>query len=257
MSASWRIGQRAHLMGCRPRFLPRFAVMCFNFGTVPAIPGTEMESSKRCPCCAEQIPDAAITCRRCGSALAPEPARPQQQGELIRWQYKILIAILITGAILLYSAPKSVPVTPKRVATPAAHSGAHSAPIQLPGPAQIAGPVRTPAEVQAAPVAQALPPSPSSPPAADVGIASVQAISPAAAQRIRSHCAKATAEGGNTDESLKSCEHGEIDAWDRVVLDREFPPHDSSLDRRCSERPFPADSFVAYEACLRAVLKGR
>jgi hypothetical protein len=87
-------------------------------------------------------------------------------------------------------------------------------------------------------------------------MASVQAISPYAAQKIRSYCAKAVAENAGGDESLKSCEHREIDAWDRVVLDREFPPHDPTLDRKCTERPFPANGFVAFETCLRAELTG-
>jgi len=206
-----------------------------------------MESNKRCPYCAEQNPEAAFKCRRCGSDLTPEPTPPPPR-QLIKWQYKILIAILITGAILVYSAPKNVPATPSRPTDYSTHAGAQAAPIQSPEPARSAG---------APPVPQAVMHSPSPPPAADVGISSVQAISPDAAQRIRSHCAKATTGTGDGDESLKSCEHREIDAWDRVVLDREFPPHDPSLDRRCSEQPFPADSFVAYEACLRAKLKGR
>ena len=150
-----------------------------------------------------------------------------------------LIAILITGAILVYSAPKSVPATPSRTTSSAAHPAA---------PARRAEPPTAP---------QVSVPSPSPPPAVDVGTASVQAISPDAAQRIRSHCTKATEESGSGNESLKACEHREIEAWDRVILDREFPPHDPSLDRRCGEQPFPADSFVAYEACLRTGLKGR
>jgi hypothetical protein len=216
--------------------LPRFAAMCFN--RRQAIPGTDMESNKPCPICAEQNSEAAIKCRRCGSEMMPEPTPPPQR-ELIRWQYKILIAILITGAILLYNAPKSVPVAPSRTTSSAAHAA---------GPTRSVGPP---------PVLQASVPSSSSSPGFDVGTASVQAISPDAAQRIRSHCTKATAASGSADESLKACEHREIEAWDRVVLDREFPPHDPSLDRRCGEQPFPADSFVAYEACLRTGLKGR
>jgi hypothetical protein len=212
-----------------------------------------MESYKRCPYCAEQNSEAANTCVRCGAELTAD-STPPRQGELIRWQYKILIAILITGAILVYSAPKNVAVAPSRPTSPSTHSGAQSAPIQSVEPAQSAGPPQGGVS-PAAP--RALAPSPTPPPAADVGIASVQAISPYAAQRIRSYCAKSVAADTGTDESLKSCERREIDAWDRVVLDREFPPHDPTLDRKCSERPFPDVGFVAYETCLRAELKGR
>jgi hypothetical protein len=94
-------------------------------------------------------------------------------------------------------------------------------------------------------------PSPLPPGAADDETASLQAISPGSAQDIRSYCAKATAGSGSRDESLKSCEHREIDAWVRVFLNREFHQHDPSIDRRCREVPFPGDSFVAYETCLQ------
>jgi hypothetical protein len=190
-----------------------------------------MESSKRCPYCAQPNAGAATKCGRCGADLTPEP--PPPQGELIRWQYKLLIVVLITGAILLYSAPKNAPATASRPATASTHSAAPSALKRSVEPAQ-----------------SAVPPD-------DAGIASVQAISPYAAQKIRSYCAKSVAAETGGDASLKSCEHRQIDAWDRVVLDREFPPHEPTLDRKCSERPFPDDGFVAYEACLRAELKGR
>jgi len=204
-----------------------------------------MESSKRCPYCAEPIAEAAIKCQGCGQT--PEPT-PPPHGELIKWQYKVVIAILITGLILLYNAPKNAPAAPSRVSSSPAHSAAQSASIRSLEPARSAVPP---------PVPQALTPSPLPASAGDVETAAVQAISPNAAQRIRSYCAKATAGSGSGDESLTSCEHREIVAWDRVVLEREFPPHDPSLDRKCSERPFPADGFVAYEACLRVELKGR
>jgi hypothetical protein len=95
--------------------------------------------------------------------------------------------------------------------------------------------------------------SPSSAPAgaADYDLAPVRAINPDAAAQIQSYCSKLPAGGTNRTATLKSCEQQEMDAWQRVVLKREFPEDDPVLDRKCSEPPFAADSFVAYETCMK------
>jgi len=167
--------------------------------------------------------------------------RAAAAGRADQWQYKILIAILITGAILLYSAPKSVSRDAKRVCNSSGALRCALGTDPTTGPAQIAGPVRTPAEVQAALLRRRC--RLASSPRQLMSVLRRSKQSALLLPRGSIHCAKATAEV-NTDESLKSCEHGEIDAWDRVVLDREFPAARFLLDRRCSERPFPADSFV-------------
>lgn len=101
-------------------------------------------------------------------------------------------------------------------------------------------------------------PRPVPPPVADDDTAPVKAINPDAAEKIQSYCSKVAMGGGpNHNATLKSCEQQEVDAWDRVVLHREFPEHDFALDSKCSEPPFPADSFVAYEACLKYELNNR
>ena len=96
----------------------------------------------------------------------------------------------------------------------------------------------------------------SAPPAAPAGaadddLAPVIAINPDAAARIQSYCGKVPAGGPNRTATLKSCEQREVDAWQRIVLQREFPDDDPTPDRKCREPPFPADSFVAYETCMK------
>ena len=96
----------------------------------------------------------------------------------------------------------------------------------------------------------------SSPPAAPAGaadddLAPMKAINPDAAARIQSYCRKIPTGGSNSNVTLKACEQGEVDAWQRIVLQREFPEDDPTADRQCREPPFPADSFVAYETCMK------
>jgi len=109
-----------------------------------------------------------------------------------------------------------------------------------------------PAAVPSSGTVNAAPAAPTAPqPALDDITAAVKSINPDAALKIQSYCTKAAAGNAN----LKSCEQREVDAWDRVVLHREFPEHDYALDSKCSEPPFLADSFVAYEACLKYELR--
>jgi hypothetical protein len=199
-----------------------------------------MEPSKRCPNCAQDIHEAATRCRHCGSDQSPWSPRfapPLAQGQLIKWPYKALIVIGLTAGILLVSGRQGAPAGTSPLATVAAAAAvATVAPAVMPTP----------------PAASPLPPS-----AATDDTASVQAVSPGAAQKMRSYCTRAAAASGNNPDYLKSCEHREIGAWNRVFLNKEFHDHDPALDRRCSERPFPEDSFVAYEACLKDALYPR
>jgi hypothetical protein len=228
-----------------------------------------MERTKHCPCCAKQILEAAIKCRHCGSDLAPgspPSAETLPQGQLIKWPYKILIVLVSTGAILVYSARGNVPARPGPVTSAPPMSGS----ARLAGNAavrpidaqqsigqQLAPPQPRPTTIAAAVTPKALAPSPLQASAAGDDTASLQAISPGAALNIRSYCTKATAGSGSNYESLKTCEHREIAAWLRVFVNREFAEHDPSIDRRCREVPFPGDSFVAYETCLQNELNRR
>lgn len=92
---------------------------------------------------------------------------------------------------------------------------------------------------------------------ADDQTAAVRAINLDAAEQINSYCGKSTVTSPNRNVSSKTCAQREIDAWQRIVLGREFPAYDPALDRKCSEPPFPPDSFVAKEACLKYELRTR
>jgi hypothetical protein len=199
-----------------------------------------MELTKRCPNCAKDILEAATRCRYCGSDQSPwsrrfAPTLPQ--GQLIKWRYKALIVIGLTAAILLISGRQGAPARTSPIVTAAAAATVATATLavtpKLPAASQL------------------------SPSAAADDTASVQAISPGAAQKMRSYCTRATAASGNNADYLKSCEHREIGAWNRVFLNKEFHDHDPALDRRCSEQPFPDNSFVAYETCLKDALYPR
>jgi RNA polymerase subunit RPABC4/transcription elongation factor Spt4 len=94
-------------------------------------------------------------------------------------------------------------------------------------------------------------------PAPPDDVAPMRAIDSDAADKIQSYCTRATTGSANRDASLRACERREMAAWDRVVLHREFSDHKPELDRKCSEPPFPADSFVSYETCLKYELNSR
>jgi hypothetical protein len=139
------------------------------------------------------------------------------------------------------------PLQPEAIATPCNGARQYKC-VQQPTTTN-AKPLSAPAaEVLTSPAVSSREEAPAAPqPALDDVTAAVKSINPDAALKIQSYCTKAAA--GSTN--LKSCEQREMDAWQRVVLKREFPEDDPALDRRCSEPPFPADSFVAYETCMK------
>ena len=93
--------------------------------------------------------------------------------------------------------------------------------------------------------------------APDNEIAPVKAINPDAAEKIQSYCSKVPAGDVHRNSTISSCEQREVDAWNRVVLKREFREIDPAIDRKCSEPPLSPDSFVAYEACMKYELNNR
>jgi hypothetical protein len=85
---------------------------------------------------------------------------------------------------------------------------------------------------------------------ADV-IAVVRAKDPQAAVRIQSFCANATVGTNDPTADAQKCAQSEADAWNRIVVENEFPQLDPAITKKCSEPPFPTDSYVAEEACAK------
>jgi hypothetical protein len=83
-------------------------------------------------------------------------------------------------------------------------------------------------------------------------VAQVRAVDPQAADHIATYCSK-TIGSTNRDTLVTECRRREIEAWTRLVLQKEFPTLDEATRKKCSEPPFP-DTYVAKESCARYVL---
>ena len=106
--------------------------------------------------------------------------------------------------------------------------------------------VPTPAPI-AAPDAADAPTTPSE-------LISVKAKDPGAADHIASYCNNATAAAANHDAVAAGCRRDEVAAWNRMVVQNEFPALDDASRQKCSQAPFP-DSYVAKEVCAKYQLR--
>lgn len=82
----------------------------------------------------------------------------------------------------------------------------------------------------------------------------VKARDPGAADHIASYCNNATASATNRDAVAAGCRHDEVAAWNRLVVQNEFPTLDEASRQKCSQAPFP-DSYVAKEVCAKYQLR--
>jgi hypothetical protein len=106
-------------------------------------------------------------------------------------------------------------------------------------------PVAVPVSTSTAPTPPAT--SPAAPPDE---LTPVRTKDPAAAVRIASYCNKITSSAANSTTVAMRCRQEEVDAWNRLIVQNEFPSLDDTSRRKCSEPPFP-DSFVARETCAK------
>ena len=83
---------------------------------------------------------------------------------------------------------------------------------------------------------------------------SVKAKDPGAADHIASYCNNATAAAANHDAVAAGCRRDEVAAWNRMVVQNEFPSLDDASRQKCSQAPFP-DSYVAKEVCAKYQLR--
>jgi tRNA_anti-like len=94
-------------------------------------------------------------------------------------------------------------------------------------------------------------PSASAPsPAVADDLVPVRTKDPEAADRIASYCSKMTSGATNPTTVATRCRRDEMDAWNRLIVQNEFPNLDETSRRKCTEPPFP-DSFVARESCAK------
>jgi hypothetical protein len=90
-------------------------------------------------------------------------------------------------------------------------------------------------------------------PAIPADLVTVKATDPSAADRIAAYCNRVTASASDQAAVAAGCRHEEVAAWNRLVVNNEFPALDEVTRRKCSESPFP-DSYVAKESCAKYVL---
>jgi putative nucleic acid binding protein len=207
----------------------------------------------------------------------PDPSRPARVNtkESTRALRKVAVPVLQPVNETDTSDAGELPVVPPGfTALPAAANPAEptaSAPINVVAahvdtlPAA-AGPSSNAASVQNIPAPEASTASlanlasvSTSEPPADTSttpsdLLSVKARDPGAADHIDSYCNKVTASAANRDAVAAGCRHDEVAAWNRLVVQNEFPALDDASRQKCSQAPFP-DSYVAKEVCAKYQLR--
>lgn len=174
-----------------------------------------------------------------------------------------VIGITVCGAVyLLFSHLTSkAPSTPAESSATASRRNIPNARTQ----ASVAAPTKTshPRRINASPPAAARVkkitsareadtlPAKSVPPPQNDDLVDVRMTDPAAAARIDTYCAGATAQAtSRQDEILARCWREESAAWRRLFLQNEFPSLTPAIRETCTSPPFP-ESFVAEEVCAR------
>ena len=162
------------------------------------------------------------------------------------------------GELAAALPPMFAPVaeTPAATNAPMPESSAHNSSVPDVSPptvivaetaAPVSGATPTPVPTAAAPDEAEAPATPSE-------LISVRAKDPGAADHIASYCNNATATAANHDAIAAGCRRDEVAAWNRMVVQNEFPSLDDASRQKCSQAPFP-DSYVAKEVCAKYQLR--
>jgi hypothetical protein len=135
---------------------------------------------------------------------------------------------------------------------PAAAASSSIATAPAPSAAASSSVATAPAPSTAASSSVATAPAPSAAVADD--LVPVRTKDPEAADKIVSYCSKITSSATNPTTVAARCRQDEMNAWNRLVVQNEFPTLDETSRRKCNEPPFP-DSFVARESCAKYQLR--
>jgi hypothetical protein len=140
-----------------------------------------------------------------------------------------------------------VPVTESSALNSSVPEVSPPTPVVADSAAPVSAAAPTPAPIAAAPDAADAPSTFSE-------LISVKAKDPGAADHIASYCNNATAAAANHDAVAAGCRRDEVAAWNRMVVQNEFPSLDDASRQKCSQAPFP-DSYVAKEVCAKYQLR--
>ena len=149
-------------------------------------------------------------------------------------------ALDTTAAIAVLSQP-----------TPEPAAADSDAPANVAAPATVdTSPASGPRPLAPAAESSSTPSASAPSPAVADDLVPVRTKDPEAADRIASYCSKMTSGATNPTTVATRCRRDEMDAWNRLIVQNEFPNLDETSRRKCTEPPFP-DSFVARESCAK------
>lgn len=174
-----------------------------------------------------------------------------------------VIGIVVCGTVYLgfshwisrapSTATPSAATVPEKTVQKRRKESHVAAPIKAPHPRRINPTAPATAKANKQTTASEPDPLPSTPvpPPQNDDLVDVRARDAAAAARIETYCAGATAQAtSRQEEILARCRGDEAAAWRRLVLENEFPSLSAAIRDTCTSPPFP-QGFVAEEVCAR------
>jgi tRNA_anti-like len=234
---------------------------CHLSSTMPAIPDLPTAHLWKYDCMA-----AAAETRKAAQTAASKgtlrrAAAPEATMEIVTLPEPVAAsAPAVTEAIATPPTPASasalldaVAPAPKLYTGPVSAGGAAPATASASEAIGSQQPVTAPVPSTAS-TASAAPMAPTPSTAVADDLVPVRTKDPDAADRIVSYCSKITSGATNPTTVAARCRQDEMNAWNRLVVQNEFPTLDETSRRKCNEPPFP-DSFVARESCAKYQLR--